>query len=300
MNIQDLIYFNHLATSRNFTATANHFFVSQPSISMSLQRLEKELDTLLLDRKRLHNQMRLTPTGEILHKHAVTVLQILENAQEEINDYKNHMVSFGFLPTVGSYFMPQLLPELGKFASNIKFIEEESSDVMLEMVTSGQVPIAITGGDEPFFNRPSLLQVPLLAQELALWVSPNHPLTKKKQVTPVDLQDVIFISLQKGYTHERVFNQWCEEHYHTPPQIIYTKEIKTALSLAASTDMVAFMIDILVHDKNNLVKITIQNPPIFYISLVVNQASEQTYFQKEFNTLLVDLATQLSDSSLPR
>ena len=86
MNLQDLVYFNQLAETLNFTATSEHFYVSQPSISMALQRLEKELETVLIDRKRLHKQLRLTETGEILVKHSTHILQTVEQVKEEIHD----------------------------------------------------------------------------------------------------------------------------------------------------------------------------------------------------------------------
>ena len=47
MNIKDLTYFNHLAKTLSFTETASYFYISQPSISMAIKRLEEELDTLI-------------------------------------------------------------------------------------------------------------------------------------------------------------------------------------------------------------------------------------------------------------
>ncbi|MER2181844.1 MAG: LysR family transcriptional regulator, partial [Desemzia incerta] len=142
MNLQDLVYFNHLAKTLSFTATAQHFYVSQPSISMALKRLEKELDTVLIDRKRIHKNLHLTETGEILLKHSTQILTTIDTISEEIHDLKNEVVYFGFLPTIGGRFMTQFMPRLGKFSSSMKLIEEESSDVMYDLVQKGQVPLA--------------------------------------------------------------------------------------------------------------------------------------------------------------
>ena len=195
MNLQDIIYFYHLAESLSFTDTAAHFYVSQPSISMSLKRLETELETTLIDRKRFHKRMNLTRSGEILHRHAAVILDSLSQIKDDIHDYKNQIVYFGFLPTIGGHFMATLLPRLGKFTSSVKFVEEESSDIMYELVRSGEVPIAITGSDLPHFNDESLIQIPIATQKLSLWAAPDHPLTKQKQITSQDLKDTVFISL---------------------------------------------------------------------------------------------------------
>lgn len=294
MNLQDLLYFNHLAKTLNFTATAEHFYISQPSISMSLKRLEKELDTTLIDRKRLHKNLRLTETGEILFKHSNQIINTIHTAKEEIHDLKNQVVYFGFLPTIGGHFMPKLMPHLGKFTHSLKLVEEESSDVMLDLVRTGKVPLAIIGSDKPVFEDEKLLQVPLVTQNLALWASPDNPLAEKDSVTVEDIQNEVFISLAQGYTHQRVFDQWAKTNHIEQPKTLLTKEIQTALSIASSTNMVAFMSDILVKDHYNLVKIPIKNAPKFYISLIVNKENNTTYFQKEFNDIMIQLMQSLA------
>ena len=290
MNLQDLVYFNHLAKTLSFTATAKHFYVSQPSISMALKRLEKELDTVLIDRKRVHKNLTLTETGEILLKHSTQILQTIDTIAEEIHDLKNEVVYFGFLPTIGGRFMTQFMSRLGKFSSSMKLIEEESSDVMYDLVQKGQVPLAIIGSDVASFEDSNILQIPLKQEEMALWVSPDNPLAQKTVVTAADIQNELFVSLTQGYTHERIFEEWTKSNNIEQPQTLYTKEIQTALSIASSTNMLAFMSDILVKDRPDLVRVPIENAPKFYISLIVNKnLSNATYFQKEFNEKMIEL-----------
>ncbi|MGE7366720.1 LysR family transcriptional regulator [Desemzia incerta] len=290
MNLQDLVYFNHLAKTLSFTATAQHFYVSQPSISMALKRLEKELDTVLIDRRRIHKNLHLTETGEILLKHSTQILTTIDTISEEIHDLKNEIVYFGFLPTIGGRFMTQFMPRLGKFSSSMKLIEEESSDVMYDLVQKGQVPLAIIGSDVASFEDSNILQIPLKQEEMALWVSPDNPLAQKAVVTAADIQNELFVSLTQGYTHERIFEEWTKSNHIEQPQTLYTKEIQTALSIASSTNMLAFMSDILVKDRPGLVRVPIENAPKFYISLIVNNnLKNATYFQKEFNEKMIEL-----------
>lgn len=290
MNLQDLVYFNYLAKTLSFTATAQHFYVSQPSISMALKRLEKELDTVLIDRKRIHKNLHLTETGEILLKHSTQILSTIDTISEEIHDLKNEVVYFGFLPTIGGRFMTQFMPRLGKFSSSMKLIEEESSDVMYDLVQKGQVPLAIIGSDVASFEDSNILQIPLKQEEMALWVSPDNPLAQKAVVTAADIQNELFVSLTQGYTHERIFEEWTKSNHIEQPQTLYTKEIQTALSIASSTNMLAFMSDILVKDRPGLIRVPIENAPKFYISLIVNKNLDNaTYFQKEFNEKMIEL-----------
>lgn len=290
MNFKDLVYFKHLAETLSFTTTAKHFYISQPSISMALKRLEEELDTVLIDRKRIHKNLQLTETGEILLKYSTKILKTIDQATEEIHDFKNQIVYFGFLPTIGGHFMSRLMPQLTKFSSSMKLVEEESSDVMLDLVSSGQVPIAIVGSDQQIFEDENLIQIPLKQEEMALWVALDNPLAQRKEVSAQEIKNELFISLEQGYTHQRIFDAWTKQNNIEQPQTLYTKEIPTALAIASSTNMIAFMSDILVNDRSKLVRVPLVDGPQFYISLIVNKHhSHAKQFQLEFNELMIEL-----------
>lgn len=283
MNLQDLIYFKHLSESLSFTTTAEHFYVSQPSISTALKRLEAEFNTILVDRRKTLKQIQLTPAGELLYEKTKKVLDILETAQRDIQDLKQETVYYGFLPTIGGHFLPKILSKLNRFTKSLKLIEEESSDLMLEHVKQEKVSIAIIGHEIPAISHPHLKQFQILDEEMALWVAPDHPLTAKESVETKDLKDEIFISLTEGYTHQRIFEKWAHNNKIAEPNIVYAKEIRTVHSIAASTQMVAFMSDIIVDENSDLVKVSLKEAPKFYISLILNTEMETSLSQQEFN-----------------
>lgn len=288
MNLQDLIYFKHLAKSLSFTETAEHFFVSQPSISTALKRLETELDATLVDRRKTLKQIQMTTAGKILYKNATEVLDILASTKQEIRDLEEENVYYGFLPTIGGHFLPRIMPKLSRFTNSIKFVEEESSDIMLKQVQQEQVPIAILGHETPYIQDNTIKQMRILDLEMALWVSPNHPLAGKEAIRVEDIQKEIFISLSEGYTHQRIFEQWAQRNQIPEPNIVYAKEIQTVHSIAASTQMIAFMSDIIVGENSGLVKVTLKEAPKFYISLILNTETKNSLIQQEFNDALLD------------
>lgn len=287
MNLQDLIYFKKLSENLSFTETAHYFYVSQPSISTAVKRLETELNTTLIDRRKTLKSIQLTPTGRILYENTVKMLLILENTKQEIKDFQDERVYYGFLPTIGGSLLPKILPKLQRFTKSIHFIEEESSDEMLKFVKNEEVPIAIIGHDKMKIATSKILQIPVLAEEMALWVAPNHPLANKNEVTASEIKNEVFISLSEGYTHQRIFYDWAKEHLKVEQDVVYAKEIKTVLSIAASTNMVAFMSDIVVDQGQNLIKVSLKNAPKFYVSLILNQESEHSLYQQEFNEAVI-------------
>ena len=287
MNLQDLVYFKYLAECLSFTETADHFFVSQPSISTALKRLETALDTVLIDRRKTLKKIKVTPAGQILYENATEVIKILANTKQQIHSLYDETVYLGFLPTIGGSLMPQILPKLKQPTHSIRFVEDESSDAMLQMVKKAEVPIAIIGHDTPDILGGNIHHIPVLTQEMSLWVAPSHPLAGRSQVENDDFKDEVFISLSEGYTPPRIFEKWTQGKHIYEPNVVFANEIKTVLSIAASTHMIAFMSDIIVDDMHDLVKVTIKNPPKFYVSLIVNRETENTLFQQRFNDEVV-------------
>ncbi|HLR92561.1 MAG TPA: LysR family transcriptional regulator [Atopostipes sp.] len=288
MKLQDLIYFNHLAESLSFTETAEHFYVSQPSISTALKRLETELDTLLIDRRKTLKQIKLTPSGKLLYDNAKKALNILDATKQEIQDLEQETVYYGFLPTIGGYFLPKIMPNLKRYTSSIKFVEEESSDIMLDHIRNEKVPIAILGHTSPHIPDNKMKQLRIKEEEMALWVARDHRLAGRKVVDIEELRDEVFISLSEGYTHQRIFEQWARRSQIAEPNIVYAKEIKTVHSIASSTQMVAFMSDIIVGENDQLVRVPLKSAPKFYISLILNAEAEHSYIQQQFNEAVID------------
>ncbi len=289
MNIQDLKYFKYLVESLSFTETAQHFYVSQPSISTAIKRLEAELETTLVDRRKTLKQIQITEAGRLLYQNATEVLEILDATKQEIHDLDEENVYYGFLPTIGGFFLPQIMPKLQQFARKISFIEEESSDLMLKLVQQGEVPIAIIGHETPHIPGKNIQQLPVKEFEMALWVAPHHPLAGKDFLDIREVNEVVYLSLAEGYTHHRIFEKWAQQKEISEQDIIYAKEIRTLHSIASSTQMAAFMSDIIVDEPTELVKVPLKEAPKFYISLIYNSEMQNTLVQQAFNEAVIDV-----------
>lgn len=287
MKVQDLYYFRELARTRSFTETAETFYVSQPSISMALKRLEEEFGTRLISRDRSSKSVRLTEAGEIVHSNALKIVNLLEETKKEIREKEETEVKLGFLPTIGSHFLPKLLPAISDYVSSLNLIEEESSDRMFEMIQSGEISAAITALDQPHASSQKLTIVPLVEKELSLWVSSSHQLASQTQIKTCMLKNIHFVTLAKGYAHERLFRHWAKENGVDVASTHYAQEVQTVNSMIASGMSAGVMIDLLVRDRSDLIQIPLENAPKLYISLVINHEAETTDFQKRFNMSLV-------------
>lgn len=293
MNIRDLKYFIHLAESLSFTKTAEAFYVSQPSISIALKRLEEHFETTLLQRNRSVYNIQLTDSGEILYRSSQEILQILDRTKTEIDNSQAESVTIGFLPTIGGYYLPKFLPQLANYTDKLNFVEEESSDLMFEMLRNNQVSLAIIGHTKPEYNEKWVTQIPMEKHELALYVGKNHPLAKQKKLKAKDLEDLNFITLGTGYIHNQIFNEWVKKQGISLNNVRYTTEIQTVSSMLESGLYSAFMSDLLVRDPNSIVRIPIEDAPVLYVSLILNHDIPITSLQKEFNDEWVKVTQDL-------
>lgn len=296
MNLRDLEYFKYLAESLSFTKTAEHFFVSQPSISIALKRLEDEFGSILIKRNRSTKYIQVTPSGQLLYQRTIEMLNLFNNTKTEIANLNSQNVYFGFLPTIGGAYFTRILPHLTEFISDLKLVEEESSVEMLQLVKQRKVPAAIVGTDDAASNEKWLTQYQMDTKELCVCVSPNHPLAKYSEITAEQLDGESFLSLSKGYLHYKLFNQWAKEHDVNISDVLYTDEIPTAHSIIASGIRVGILIDNLVQERKDIVAIPLKDSPSFYINLVLNNDNDLIPAQKSFNEKLVEAISKEFDA----
>lgn len=293
MKHQDLYYFRTLAETRSFTQTAEAFYISQPSISIALKRLETEFGLSLINRDRSSKSVELTEAGEIFFERCIEITDLLDQTKKDMDSLGSKVVTLGFLPTIGGHFLPQIMPQLSEYLADLKFFEEESSDVMYELVQKGEVTVAIVGSDKKTMEDSNLIQVPIAQKKLYLWVSPNHPLAGYKRINSRMLKETQFVTLAKGYTHQRIFEKWAKQHQINDSHIHYTNEIQTANSMIASGMTAGLMIDSLVRDRTDIVKLELADAPEFYVSVLVNPTAIQSDRQRTFNNLLIETVKDL-------
>jgi len=115
MTITQLQYILAVAEHRNFTRAAEHVFVTQPTLSMQIQKLEEELDILIFDRSK--KPIRLTPIGEKIVEQARKIVNEAERMKDVVDQEKGFVGGIfylGIIPTV----MPTLLPLFLKTFAN--------------------------------------------------------------------------------------------------------------------------------------------------------------------------------------
>ena len=145
MNLKDLEYVKAVAHFKHFRKAADACFVSQPTLSGQIKKLEQELGVILFDRSTKH--VTLTTQGERLLTQITLILeqtQILKELAATSNQPLQGKLSIGIIPTIAPYLLPTLLTSMkAAFTqSQFSFIEMQTSTI-LAALDSGEVDFAI-------------------------------------------------------------------------------------------------------------------------------------------------------------
>lgn len=183
MKIKDLEYYQKLVKYQNFSQVANLFGVSQPTITMAIQRLEKDFGASFFIRDHVHKQLHITPVGKQFSTHVNVILNELEISRQEIDQAKSTKIRFGLPPIIGNYYFPPLTPELMRqgLLSHLETYEHGSKEI-LKMLEHGNLDVALLGSLTPL-KKPRITAVELGQYPFKIIVSKiTHSLIKRKLI----------------------------------------------------------------------------------------------------------------------
>ena len=287
MNIRDLEYFYNLCQNKSFTKTAEMLFVSQPSITMSLNKIEKELGEKLVIRNHSKTQLSLTEAGEIFEKRAHNALHEIREAKLEISRISGAKIKLGVPPIIGAYFLPSFMKELDTNGL-LEYIElvETGSTVMKNLLASGEVDIALIGSSSPI-NDNALNATILKTDQFMACTSNNHLLSNKHKINFNELKDERFIVLGDSYIHNKILKDLCLKNGVSTKNFYYTAEIQTAKSLIASGIGIGIMINMAVKNMISIKTISLVPAINFYISIAVKKEHYMTSKEKKIMEIML-------------
>lgn len=198
MTITQLKYVLAVAEHQNFTKAAEKTFVTQPTLSMQIQKLEQELDILIFDRGK--KPIELTAVGKKIVEQARSIVNESERMQDVVDQEKGYIggaFKLGIIPTV----MPTLLPMFLKTFSNrypkVQLrIEELNTDEIIAQINEGYLDAAIAATP---LEQEKIAERPLYYEPFVGYIPENHRLFSKKELETEDLDIHDILLLEDGH-----------------------------------------------------------------------------------------------------
>lgn len=207
MDLRQLEIIRAIADTGSFTAAGDKLHVSQSAVSRQILLLEDELGEPVFHR--IGRKIRITPAGESLLRLSHRVFQDLQDTVSGITEKQESLRATMRLVggmTVCLYVFPELLAEVRRIHPHLDLkITVGSGERSIAMLRSG-------AGDLGLLTLPvdasDLVSVPALEEELLLITYPSHPLARKKQIVPADLDKQPFILFETGSITRRLVEEF--------------------------------------------------------------------------------------------
>ncbi len=209
MNLRDLKYLVALADHRHFGRAAEASFVSQPTLSTQIKKLEEELGVVLIERGT--RRLMLTEVGAAIAERAREVLNEVEQIREEARRHRDPeagSLRLGLFPTIGPYLLPHVMPNLRtRFPQLELYLIEEKTEVLIDQLRRGRIDAAVLAlpVEDKSFATELLFEEPFVLCTPADQPAPDH-----LPVQLFDLKANSLLLLEEGHCMRDQALEVCE------------------------------------------------------------------------------------------
>ena len=210
MTLTELKYIVAVAREKHFGKAAEACFVSQPTLSVAVKKLEDELELKLFERS--SGEVTVTPLGEEIVRQAQSVLEQAAEIKEIAKRGKDPLggpLKLGVIYTIGPYLLPDLVRQNIERTPQMPLMLQENFTVrLLEMLRTGEIEAAILA--EPFPDT-GLAIAPLYDEPFLAALPSSHPLAAGTEVTTEQLKSEHMLLLGSGHCFRDHVLQVCPE-----------------------------------------------------------------------------------------
>ena len=236
MTLTELRYLVNLDKERHFGHAAERSFVSQPTLSVALKKLEAELGVTLFERNR--GEARPTPVGERIIEQARRVLGEAARVEDLANEGRNELLGplrFGAIYTVGPYLLPRLVPTLRARAPDMPLVVEENfTAVLLEQLRDNELDAALMALP---IDDAGLATWALYDEEFVVLVPPEHEWASARSIAAAELATQNLLLLGPGHCfREQVIDACpnCVDQTQSGPRPVTGSSLETIRHMVAS------------------------------------------------------------------
>ena len=211
MTIVQFQYILAVAQYKNFSVAAEKCFVTQPTLSMQVQRLEEELDVLIFDRSK--KPVRVTEVGEKILKQAESIVNESERIKSIIAQHKGFIggrFRLGIIPTIAPTLLPMFLNNFTKKYPKVELhVEEMTTRECVRELSEGSLDVAIVATP---LGEKNLIERPLYDEPFVAYI-PNdrYRLKEKQKIKVSDLNPKDMLMLQDGHCFRDSVLNICQE-----------------------------------------------------------------------------------------
>lgn len=245
MELRQMEYFRRAAHLRSITKAAGELHVSQPSVTIAIQKLEEELGVPLLDRSQ--KQIALTREGQVCLRRMDDILARVRDLVSEMGDYRSAqkgMIKIGITPVIGAYFLPAALARFHKLHPRIQVaVIEEGSLSLRKRLERGELDLTMM-----IISKTSahLETVPVAKGQLLACFARHNPLARLEKIPFARLRDQPFIMFREDTYSRKLILDECARNRFTPRIVFSSSQIETVMGMVGHGVGISFLLDTIV------------------------------------------------------
>ena len=214
MTITQLHYVLAVAEHQNFTKAAQKVFVTQPTLSMQIQKLEEELEVQIFDRSK--KPIELTEVGKKIVFQARNIVNESDRIQDIVDQQKGFIggeFRLGIIPTIMPTLLPMFLTNFIKKYPKVKLkIEELHTEAIIEKLQDGHLDAAIAATP---LEHETIKERVLYYEPFVAYTPPGHRLSKEQKIKPEELDVDDILLLEDGHCFKEGILNICKTNKDT-------------------------------------------------------------------------------------
>ncbi len=241
MNLNQLKIFYLSVKCGNLSAAARALCITQPAVTKGIQRLQEHYEIKLLNR--FGKKLALTDAGKALYVIAEKIFDLERHAEESIRDFqqqKKGHIRIHASESFGAYYLPSIINVFSKSNPNIRI---SATILPSEQVVENVVALNNDLGfiSYPIEHKKALIRE-ILEDSLVIIVPSDHPFSRKKYLTPRDINGQKMIINEKGSTPQRVIAEFIKKNkisISIPMELSSNRAIKKAVEDKAGIALIS-------------------------------------------------------------
>ncbi|KAF1299452.1 LysR family transcriptional regulator [Enterococcus sp. JM4C] len=247
MNIQQLKYFIEVTNTHNLSAAARNLFVTQPTLSLAIKKLEGELRTTLFTHVKTPYQ--LTDSGLLLYEKGVPLVQQFDQLIDDIQQMSDQAkppkikIRLGITTLFAVQFMKEISDYLSTHPHVDLIIKQDGSPYLQKMLDQKELDIGLVSYPNLYPESLSFdaLETTTRGYHVYVVVPETSPLAKRNQLTFRELKGQRFSSLTKNFMLGRLLIDRANDHGYEPNVVLYNDDLQVLLHSLNRNDSICIL-----------------------------------------------------------
>lgn len=293
MELKELEHFIAVVDYDGFSKAASHIYVSQPTLSKSIKKLETTLDVILFERST--RKLVLTDAGELVYNKALKIMSAKEELKASLDDLlhvPSGEIKIGIPPLIGTLFFPIIAKKFDQLHPQISLQLVEHGAKRIEyLIEEGKVDVGMVV--LPVNERKFSIS-PFIHEEFMLFVHPDHSLANRERVSIHELKEEPFILFNKEFSlHDLIINE-CELKGGFTPHVAYKSSQWDVIAELVSAELGITLLPKSIYSKMNpanIKTVSLATPPMWELGIMTKKDRYLSYavrsllqfLQQEYN-----------------